>query len=479
MKKLLILTAALFAAISCTKNEAAADSEVVITTLTGTQFSLSQFEVHTFPATDVWVIEDQSATVADFAGLSAAIEYISSSDATRQIELEFSNLTSIPAYAIYGMPISNSLRDFTALSSLSAPYVASVGAYAFEFCDGLTELDMPNIESIGSYAFRSCSALKTLDLPYATTIDNSAFYNCSLLTEVDLPLLESIADQVFAHCSSLSSVSIPKAVEIGDGAFYYNSQLSQISAPNVISLGERAFSECVSLQTIDIPELQVIGSYAFAACSAMESFTITTWVASLGDGLFNDCSSLTEITDQSEYFLFESGILYDYEQSEVIIALEAVVEGDLTLAESVTEIRPRAFYNCSQITSLQIPSVEVISEAAFAHCTSITEATVSVATTIEDSAFYNCLIMTTFSAPEVTSIGSKSFYNCERMDDIYLATNPGAVIEELDVHAFHSCPIEYATLTVGAANADNVKYGDTLTIGLYSYEFDSIVVLES
>ncbi|MFI3279649.1 MAG: leucine-rich repeat domain-containing protein [Rikenellaceae bacterium] len=477
MKKLLILTAALFAAISCTKEEA--DPEVVITTLTGTEFTLSQFEVHTFPATDVWVIEDQSATASDFAGLSAAIEYISSSDATRQIELEFSNLTSIPAYAIYGVSISNATRDFTALSSLSAPYVASVGAYAFEFCDGLTELDMPNVEYVGSYAFRGCSSLKEVDMPYASVIEYAAFNNCSSLVSVDVPLLESVADQTFAYCTSLSYISLPVAESIGSSAFSYNYSLETISAPEVVTIAERAFSDCLVLDSIDAPQLEEIGDYAFISCESLENFTITSLVSSLGVGVFNNCSMLTDIVDQSEGYLFESGVLYNADQTEVVIALQSVVEGDLTLSESVTSIRARAFYNCSLITSVTIPSVEVISEAAFAHCTAITEATVSAATTLEDNAFYNCLIMTTFTAPEVTSIGSKSFYNCERLVDFYLATNPDVVIEELDVHAFHSCPIEYATLTVGAANADNVTYGDTLNVGLYSYEFDSIVVLES
>ncbi len=477
MKKLLILTAALFAVISCTKEEA--DPEVVITTLTGTQFSLSQFEVHTFPATDVWVIEDQSATTSDFAGLSAAIEYISSSDATRQIELEFANLTSIPSYAIYGVAISDSFCDFTALSSISAPYVSTVGAYAFEFCDGLQEIDIPNLETVGAYAFRGCGSLKSLSLPYVTTLDNSAFSGCSSLLSISLPLLEMVADQSFAYCSSLVSISIPEAVEIGSGAFCYNSSLVSFSAPSAISLGERALSECSSLQSISTPNMQLINSYAFSACTSLESFTIEEYVASLGDGLFNDCSSLTEIIDESELFVFESGILYDLEQTEIFIALPSVVEGDLTLPESVIEIRPRAFYGCSQITSLQIPSVEVIEEATFAHCTAITDVTLTSTTTLGDNAFYNSLLMESFSGPELKIIGNKSFYNCERLATLGLATNAGVALEYIDDHAFHSVYIEYTTLTVGQANADYVKYGDTLTVDLYTAEFESIIVLES
>ncbi len=478
MKKLLILTAAIFVAISCTKEEA--DTEVVITTLTGTEFSLSQFEVHTFPATDVWVIEDQSAVASDFAGLSAAIEYISSSDATRQIELEFANLTSIPAYAIYGVTISNSLCDFTALSSISAPYVSTVGAYAFEFCDGLQEIDIPNLESVGAYAFRGCGALKSLDLPYATVIDNSAFSGCSSLVSVNLPLLADVADQTFAYCSSLSSVYIPEVLDIGSSAFCYNSSLVEISAPNAISIRERAFSECSSLQLIDIPNMQLVSSYAFSACTSLESFTIEEYLASFGDGVFNDCSSLTEIVNENnELFVYDSGILYDEVQGEIFIALMAVVEGDLVIPESVTEIRDRAFYGCSQISTLQISSIDVLGEATFAHCTSLTNVTLDTTTELEDNAFYNCLMMDTFSGPELKIIGYKSFYNCERLETLGIATNPGVMIESIDLSAFHSVYIEYTTLTVGEANADYVKYGDTLTIDTYSGEFESIIVLEA
>ncbi len=477
MKKLLILSAALLAAISC--NNDSSDPEVVITTLEGTEFSLSQFEVHTFPATDVWVIEDQSATVADFAGLSAAIEYISSSDASRQIEVEFANLTTIPAYAIYGVSIANSMRDFTALYSVSAPYVSEVGAYAFDFCDGLTSIDMEGVESVGNYAFRGCKSLKSLNLPLATTVEYSAFNSCEALESIYLPLLESVDNQAFTYCKSLTSASFPEALSIASGAFSYCYSLTSVEAPKAVSIGERAFSECMLLESVEAPLVEEIGAYAFISCSTLESYTISSLVSSIGSGVFNNCTNLTEIIDESDNFIFEDGILYNADQSEAIVALQAVVTGAVVLPESVTEIHERAFYNCVDIVSVELPSVLSISNAAFAHCTSLLSATVSAATTLEDSAFYNCVEMTTFSAPYLTTIGDKSFYNCENLLDLSIATASGVVIESIDTHAFHSAYLEDTVLTVGAANADLVSYGDTLTVDLFEVEFSEIIVLEA
>ncbi len=477
MKKLLILSVAILVAISCSDRRLTSAEEVVIETLEGSQFTLSQFGAYRFPATDSWTIEDQSATTEDFESLSAAIEYISNNYPERQISIVFSSLEEIPAYAIFGMEIEDSSRNFSALSSVSAPYATSLGAYAFEFCPNLQSIEIPSVTSVGSYALRSCSSLTQIDLPVARSISNAAFNACSSLSVVNIPLVESIGEQAFRLCDSLVEIDLPSVVSLGSGVFTYCTALESVDAPSLLTIGDYAFCDCAALNQINIPVVEQIGSYAFIACSAFESFTLGVTLATLGDGVFNNCSSMTQIDVESNNFIFEDGILYNDDMSEIIVALPSVVGGDLKLLDSVTSMRKRSFYSCTNITSIDLTSVKSVSAYAFANCTELVSAVIPVATTLESNAMLNCEVMTSLEAPMVTTLEEYALCNCEDLVDLSLATAAGVVLESVDTHVFYSAVLSNITLTVGAANADLVTYGDTLTVGDFEAEFSEIVVL--
>ncbi len=478
MKKLLILSIALLAAISCSTNTSD-NNKVVITTLEGSSFSLSEFGVHTFPATDDWVIEDQSASASSFEGLSAAIEYISTYESDRQIKLTFSALTQVPAYAIFGVAINDGFRNFSSLSSLSAPYVVSIGDYAFQLCSGLLSIDFPLVESVGMYAFSGCSSIRTLDMPVVTMVDHAAFSGCQSLATLALPLVESLGDQAFRLCGSLNEVALPEVTSIGSAAFAYCSLMTSFEAPVLLSIGTYAFCEASALASLSIPLVEQIGDSAFIECDALSSFTITSLMTSLGAGLFNGCDALTEIVTENSDYLFDGGILYNADQTIAYEALSAVVEGDLVLPSSVLELGDRAFYDCAALISVELPSVVTIPYQAFAYCANLESVTLTAAKTLEAEAFYDCELVSTFSAPEVTVIGSRTFYNCDSFVDLSLATNAGVMLESIDLQAFYGAYTEDVILTVGEANASLVTYGDTLTVGDFEMEFPEIIVLEA
>ncbi len=92
---------------------------------------------------------------------------------------------------------------------------------------------------------------------------------------------------------------------------------------NLAVIENYAFESCINLEEVVLPEtIQSIGDYAFAGCSSLSKIIIpdTGGDIEVGRGIFEECTSLTEITIQNKYFasLLESnGLegLFDYAQT--------------------------------------------------------------------------------------------------------------------------------------------------------------------
>ena len=259
--------------------------------------------------------------------------------------------------------------------------VASIGAYAFYDCYGLTSITISSgVTSIGVDAFHGCSSLTSITIPSSvTSIGGTAFWGCSGLASITIPSgVTNIGVEAFGCCSGLTSITIPSSVtSIGDEAFLWCSGLtgiwvdsnnatyasdnsgvlfnknktSLICCPagysgaytipsSVTNIGAYAFDYCTGLTSITIPSsVTNIGAYAFSDCTGLTSVTIPSSVTSIGIHTFSGCSGLTSIT----------------------------------IPSSVTSIGVDAFWNCSGLTSITIPSgVTSIGDGAFSGCSGLT-----------------------------------------------------------------------------------------------------------
>ena len=84
-------------------------------------------------------------------------------------------------------------------------------------------------------------------------------------------------------------------------------------------------------------------------------------------------------------------------------------------ARKVTAIGEYAFYNCTDLTSVLIPSsVTSIGAGAFQSCYGLVSVTIpAIVTSIGDSTFMNCGGLTSVTIPaSVTSIGNNAFFGC-------------------------------------------------------------------
>ncbi len=215
-----------------------------------------------------------------------------------------------------------------------------------------------------------------------------------------------IADGVLIkYNGSDKTVQISKGVTtIGDYAFR-NSEVLKVILPNGITeIGEGAF-ESSSLTEITLPDsVTTIGDYAFAGCFNLEKFTIPSSVSSMGAGVLNEDSLLTDIQVSTENSYFSSDGIMLYSNDKTVLISYPSADGEITLPEGIIEIAGKVFED-SLNTDCQVTKV-------------IFPGTLK---RLGDDAFYQCSVLEEITLPSsLESFGKQSFESCYKLNKLNL-----------------------------------------------------------
>ena len=142
---------------------------------------------------------------------------------------------------------------------------------------------------------------------------------------------------------------------------------------------------------------------------------------------FKDCSNLTSINIPSSVTSIGGGAFRDCSR---LISIH--------IPSSVTRIGKSAFYGCSSLTSIHIPnSVASIGQYAFSRCSSLASVTIpSSVTRIEPTTFWDCSSLTSVTIPSsVTSIEAYAFSGCRSLTSVTIPSS----VTSIGVWAFQDC----------------------------------------
>ncbi len=165
--------------------------------------------------------------------------------------------------------------------------------------------------------------------------------------------------------STITAIKIPSAVKINGDSY------------QVTAIESKAFAACSKLKTISGgSNVTTIKSKAFSGCAKLTTVTGFAHVTTIRKNAFENCVKLNQIGGK---------------------------EGVVTL-KSVQTVGIRAFYGCTSITMVRIPSTEL--------------------TAIRQAAFRGCTKMTTFRSvsTNLNRIGQKAFYGDKKLATITLKT---------------------------------------------------------
>jgi len=133
----------------------------------------------------------------------------------------------------------------------------------------------------------------------------------------------------------------------------------------------------------------------------------------------------------------------------------------ITIPNSVTRIRERAFFCCTSLTSVTIPdSVDIIGREAFFYCTSLKNVTIpSSVISIGEDAFSNCTGLISVTIPNsVIGIGDWAFFGCTSLTSVTFATGSNITNDNFGYAAFPEESSEKDRDTLKTADSERVFY---------------------
>ena len=149
-------------------------------------------------------------------------------------------------------------------------------------------------------------------------------------------------------------------------------------------------------------------------------------------------------------------------------AIPSSTSGTITIPSTfgdypVTSIGDYAFYGCSGLTSVTIPSsVTSIGNSAFQYCSELTSVTIpSSVTSIRSDVFRGCSSLTSVAIPEgVTSIGSAAFSGCSSLTSVTIpssVTSIGSIafVDCLSLKSVHISDVQAWCLINFSDNSSN------------------------
>ncbi len=255
------------------------------------------------------------------------------------------------------------------------------------------------------------------------------------VTSVVIPSsIVTIEEEAFLVCP-LISVNIPEGVKhIGVGAFAGSETLREVQIPaSVETIGEEAFAENALLQNVTIApnsQLKSIGENAFVE-TMITSFTIPDGVTSIGEGAFEYCLKLVQLTNLSSVTVSDlptDNIGFEMRTSlsaSFVNTLEVDEDGDILFTVDNTvywmgTVNDRASID---LTDKKVDKVYVA--AMYGNDTCYSVILPSGVKEIAVGAFYDCKCLMSLSLPEtLTHIGASAVYS----DSLLTLTVPASVI---------------------------------------------------
>ena len=338
-----------------------------------------------------------------------------------------------------------------------------IGENLFANRTNLTKITIGNkITRIGKTAFNGCESLTQVIFEAGGTdaleIDEQAFKNCKILTSIQLPnRLTKLGDNAFEKCWKIEQITFEDGnynnLTIGANAFQQCVLLTSINLPEgTVALGNGAFGNCKELKTVNLPaSLKRLGEWTTTTTAdgveqyhfeSLDLFRYTLVAGNLTYYYYGENLENITVAEGNERYASKNGMLYgkytdendENTKTNDLVRLyfcpyslkdAGVVDGVVTLPNTVQEIYQSAFWNNKAVKKIKFETVSggtaasslAIGTDAFVGAVGLTEFDLpSGMTTIKKGMFKGCSGFIKVTIPNTVSlIEAGAFEGCSAL----------------------------------------------------------------
>lgn len=316
-----------------------------------------------------------------------------------------------------------------------------------------TQVEIPSsiggkaVVMIGDKTFLGRNDLTSIKIPASVT--NIGESSASYYSSAEYP--------VFSECNSLTEIIVDSSNECYtsiDGILYNKEKTELFICPagktgnaeianGITNIQEQAFYHCDSLASIKIPESVTNIIATFSDCSSLNEFIVDSGNTTYGaqDGILYGKASMSFPSSENQFVS--------------LIRCPIGKKGTVTIPDGISSIGGSAFYNCENLTRINIPeSVSSITDPylvpkcqVFGNCSSLTDIAVDEnnATYISDNGMLYTKDMSylmccpagkngSIEIPEmVTVICEGAFDGCSGLTDIIIGKNVVSIAYSNDI----------------------------------------------
>ncbi len=291
---------------------------------------------------------------------------------------------------------ANAFLNKTNIASVNITYgVKRIGASSFAGCSNMTYLRMPSsITDMYSTCFANCDKLETVY--WAST--TGSLYNCTSDC-----FSSSTSRKLYVNWNAAYD-NIKKAAFYHSGAFKTMAH-SSYAYDIYMSDGTMAVVTKASTSTSEDHECTIIGFNKYGGDAGVSS------------GIYKPSSYHTKPIGQDRYFKYTRVATLAFSENEALTQLDLV---NLTAINSFDDEFAEL---CPNLTYVRLAS-GLVGYKAFQGNKALTNVVLDGVKTINDLAFYNCTALTSINIPEsVTSIGTTFVHGCSALEKITVAAN--------------------------------------------------------
>jgi len=222
------------------------------------------------------------------------------------------------------------------------------------------EIDSRSVRVLGSGSLSHHIKLENVYLPSTLThIESHAFYRCYSLQSIYIPNnVLYIGDHAFFRCVSLTSINVENTnacYSDHEGVLYDKWQSELLIYPEGKTSKRYALPCTVQVIGQSVPGYSIFGYTNYS----LEEIYIPSSVKKIDGYPFFRCNSLKTITvnPTSEYFSDIDGVLFNYEQTELITYPLAKEQTSYTVPKTIQCIDDYAFgFNINHLNELVVYS---------------------------------------------------------------------------------------------------------------------------